>query len=143
MMDVQDLVFEFESDCESFAADIRKKICKSILRTLNKTMTGQDGDDYDSVGMSYVDKISIKYQSCSLEEISYGFEDGLWEMIDAEYNALSPQDRHFLDYSKCSENNEIDIEGIKNEILSDLCKMIDEHYYTKKVQRYVDKYDWI
>lgn len=96
MMDAQDLVFEFESDCESFAADIRKKICKSILRSLNKAMTGQDGDDYDSVGMSYVDKISIKYQSCSLEEISYGFEDGLWEMIDAEYNALSPQDRLFL-----------------------------------------------
>lgn len=142
-MDAQNLVFEFEADCESFASDIRKKICKSILRSLNKTMTGQDGDDYGSVGMSYVDKISVKYQSCSLEEISYGFEDSLLEMIVAEYNALSPKDRHFLDYSKCSEHNEIDIEGIKNDILSDLCKLIDEHYYTKKVQRYVDKYDWI
>ena len=40
MMDAQDLVFEFESDCESFAADIRKKMLlqKKVLVLLKKNL---------------------------------------------------------------------------------------------------------
>lgn len=142
-MEAKDFIYEFEADCDKFAVDIKRRMCKRILKTLNKTMTGEEGDDYDALGMSYVDKLSIKMQSHSLEEISCGLRDCFCEMIDAEYNALSPQERHFLNYSKCSEDNDCDIEGVKRDILSELYRMINDHYMTNKVQNYVDKYDWV
>lgn len=137
-MEAIDLVYEIEEQCEYFAKDIRNKICKNIIDSLNEKMTGVEGDDYDALGMSYFDKLSIKYQSCSLEEISFGFDYAINEMIDIEYDNLSPAERHFMDYSCCSEKIECDIEASKGKILTELCKMIDEHYYTEQVLKYVD-----
>ena len=136
-MEAIDLVYEIEEQCEYFAKDIRTRICNNIIASLNKS-TGIEGDDYDALGMTYFDKVAIKYQSCSLEEISDGFEDILNEMIDVEYDNLSPIERHIMDYSCCSTRMECDIEASKNKIMADLCKIIDEHYYTEVVQKYVD-----
>ena len=136
-MEAIDLVYEIEGQCEYFAKDIRARICNDIIASLNKS-TGIEGDDYDALGMTYFDKVAIKYQSCSLEEISDGFEDILNEMIDVEYDNLSPIERHIMDYSCCSTRMECDIEASKSKIMADLCKMIDEHYYTEVVQKYVD-----
>ena len=136
-MEAIDLVFEIEEQCEYFAKDIRARICDNIIAALNKC-TGIEGDDYDALGMTYFDKVAIKYQSCSLEEMGNGFEDILNEMIDVEYGNLSPIERHIMDYSCCSTRMECDIEASKSKIMADLCKMIDEHYYTEVVQKYVD-----
>ena len=136
-MEAIDLVYEIEGQCEYFAKEIRARICNDIIASLNKS-TGIEGDDYDALGVTYFDKVAIKYQSCSLEEISDGFEDILNEMIDVEYDNLSPIERHIMDYSCCSTRMECDIEASKNKIMADLCKMIDEHYYTEVVQKYVD-----
>lgn len=136
-MEAIDLVYEIEGQCEYFAKDIRARICNDVIASLNKS-TGIEGDDYDALGMTYFDKVAIKYQSCSLEEISDGFEDILNNMIDVEYDNLSPIERHIMDYSCCSSRMECDIEASKSKIMADLCKMIDEHYYTEVVQKYVD-----
>ena len=136
-MEAIDLVYEIEEQCEYFAKDIRARICNNIIEGLNKC-SGLEGDDYDALGMTYFDKVAIKYQSCSLEEISDGFEDILNNMIDVEYDNLSPIERHIMDYSCCSTRMECDIEASKNKIMTDLCKIIDEHYYAEVVQKYVD-----
>lgn len=136
-MEAIDLVYEIEEQCEYFAKDIRARICNDIIASLNKS-TGIEGDDYDALGMTYFDKLAIKYQSRSLEEISDGFEDILNNMIDVEYDNLSPIERHIMDYSCCSTRMECDIEASKNKIMTDLCKIIDEHYYTEVVQKFVD-----
>ena len=132
-----DLVYEIEEQCEYFAKDIRTRICNDIITSLNKC-SGIEGDDYDVLGMTYFDKIAIKYQSCSLEEICDGFDDIINKMIDVEYNNLSPIERHIMDYSCCSRRMECDIEASKSKIIRDLCRIIDEHYYTDVVQNYVD-----
>lgn len=137
-MNATQLVFEIEEQCEYFAKDIRNKICKNIIDSLNEKMTGVEGDDYDALGMSYFDKLSIKYQSCSFEEISLGLDDAINRMIDLEYDNLTPAERHFMDYSCCSERMECDIEASQCKILTELCKLIDEHYYTEEVLKYVD-----
>ena len=136
-MEAIDLVYEIEGQCEYFAKDIRARICNDIIASLNKS-TGIEGDDYDALGVTYFDKVAIKYQSCSLEEIGDGFDDIINEMIDVEYDNLSPIERHIMDYSCCSSRMECDIEASKCKILADLCKIIDEHYYTEVVQKYVD-----
>ena len=136
-MEAIDLVYEIEGQCEYFAKDIRARICNDIIASLNKT-TGIEGDDYDALGMTYFDKLAIKYQSCSFEEMGNGFDDIINGMIDVEYDNLSPIERHIMDYSCCSTRMECDIEASKNKIMADLCKMIDEHYYTEVVQKYVD-----
>ena len=136
-MEAIDLVYEIEEQCEYFAKDIRARICDNIIAALNKC-TGIEGDDYDALGMTYFDKVAIKYQSCSLEEISDGFEDILNNMIDVEYDNLSPIERHIMDYSCCSSRMECDIEASKTKIYTELCKLIDEHYYTEQVLKYVD-----
>lgn len=136
-MEAIDLVYEIEEQCEYFAKDIRARICDNIIAALNKC-NGIEGDDYDALGMTYFDKVAIKYQSCSLEEISDGFEDILNNMIDVEYDNLSPIERHIMDYSCCSSRMECDIEASKNKIMTYLCKIIDERYYTEVVQKFVD-----
>lgn len=136
-MEAIDLVYEIEEQCEYFAKDIRARICDNIVAALNKC-TGIEGDDYDALGMTYFDKVAIKYQSCSLEEISDGFEDILNNLIDVEYDNLSPIERHIMDYSCCSSRMECDIEASKTKIYTELCKLIDEHYYTEQVLKYVD-----
>ncbi len=137
-MEAVNLIYEIEDQCEFFAKEIRQKFCKSIIDSLNKNMTGIEGDDYDALGMSYFDKLSIKYQSCSLEEISDGFEEHINDMIDIEYDNLTAQERFFMDYCNCSEQMHINIEASKTKVLQTLCKFIDEHYYSEEVQRYVD-----
>lgn len=87
-MEAIDLVYEIEEQCEYFAKDIRARICNNIIEGLNKC-SGLEGDDYDALGMTYFDKLAIKYQSCSLEEIGDGFDDIINEMIDIEYDNLS------------------------------------------------------
>lgn len=136
-MEAIDLVYEIEEQCEYFAKDIRARICNDIIASLNKS-TGIEGDDYDALGMTYFDKLSIKYQSRSFEEMGNGFDDIINGMIDVEYDNLSPIERHIMDYSCCSTRMECDIEASKSKIMADLCKMIDEHYYTEVVQKYVD-----
>ncbi len=131
------LVFEIEEQCEYFAKDIRARICNDIIASLNKS-TGIEGDDYDALGMTYFDKLAIKYQSRSFEEMGNGFDDIINGMIDVEYDNLSPIERHIMDYSCCSTRMECDIEASKSKIMADLCKMIDEHHYTEVVQKYVD-----
>jgi hypothetical protein len=136
-MEAIDLVYEIEEQCEYFAKDIRARICNDIIASLNKS-TGIEGDDYDALGMTYFDKLAIKYQSRSFEEMGNGFDDIINGMIDVEYDNLSPIERHIMDYSCCSTRMECDIEASKSKIMADLCKMIDEHYYTEVVQKYVD-----
>lgn len=136
-MEAIDLVYEIEEQCEYFAKDIRVRICNDIIASLNKS-TGIEGDDYDALGMTYFDKLAIKYQSSSFEEMGNGFDDIINGMIDVEYDNLSPIERHIMDYSCCSTRMECDIEASKSKIMADLCKMIDEHYYTEVVQKYVD-----
>lgn len=136
-MEAIDLVYEIEEQCEYFAKDIRARICNDIIASLNKS-TGIEGDDYDALGMTYFDKLAIKYQSSSFEEMGNGFDDIINGMIDVEYDNLSPIERHIMDYSCCSTRMECDIEASKSKIMADLCKMIDEHYYTEVVQKYVD-----
>lgn len=140
-MEAIDLVFEIEEQCEYFAKDICKKICTNIIDSLNEKMTGVEGDGYDELGMSYFDKLSILYQTHSLEETGCGLDDVLYEMIDVEYDNLNPMERHFMDYSCCSERMECDIEASKTKVYTELCKLIDEHYYTEQVLKYVDILD--
>lgn len=138
-MEALDLIFEFEKDCQSFSKNIRKRICKRIIKSLNNNLTGFAGDDYDAIGMSYFDKLSVRYQDSLDEDIV----DGLFEMIEAEINCLRSDDAHFLFYSRISEDYDIDHEAIRSDIFNDLCHMIDEHYYTKKVQKFIEKHDWL
>lgn len=137
-MNATQLVFEIEEQCEYFAKDIRNKICRNIIDLLNEKMTGIEGDGYDELGMSYFDKLSILYQTYSLEEIGCGLDNVLYEMIGDEYDDLAPIERHLMDYSCCSERMECDIEASKTKVYTELCKIIDEHYYTEQVLKYVD-----
>ena len=142
MSDEYDLILEFERDCDYFAAPIRKKICKRILRALNKKYKDVKKHDFNFASLSYVDKISILYQHYPVDEIDYGFENRIIRMIDEECKKASPIERHFLFYSECSGqfvNESIDYQ---DKIFEELCIMIEEHYFTYKVQRYIDTHSW-
>lgn len=45
-MNATQLVFEIEEQCEYFAKDIRNKICRNIIDSLNDKMTGVEGHTY-------------------------------------------------------------------------------------------------
>jgi hypothetical protein len=146
-MEAGEFISQFEDECRELAQPIIQKICKRILTSWNKQLTNTEGDSYDEIGMTYVDKLSIKYQSRSLEEFGYGFEDAIDDAIDAEYNCLNLCEQLILDYSECggyySLKYDCDREKVKKNILDELCKMIDKHYYTSRVQRFIERYDWL
>lgn len=94
------------------------------------------------LGLSFFDQLSIYYQNRTYAEIMFGLDDYLDDIIDAAIDDLTEIDRLILEHrslyalSKGEMEDRIFID-IKNEVSS----IIDQHYYTTRIQRFVDRYD--
>lgn len=134
---------DLEQQCERLAEPILNRIGWRIIKKMGKQMANNDIDqDFAELGLSFFDQLSIYYQSRSYEEIMFGFDDYVDDTIDAEIGNLSEIDRLILEHrdlealSKGEMEDRIFID-VKNEVSS----IIDQHYYTTRIQRFVDRYD--
>ena len=72
----------------------------------------------------------------------FGFDDYLDETIQAEIDDLTEVERMILEHRDLDALSKGEMEDrifvdVKNEVSS----IIDQHYYTTRIQRFVDRYD--
>ena len=134
-------IYEIEKDCDRLSQDIISRLCKRAIRKLNKLDSCLAGktDDYPS-SFKFCDVLSVELQSCCYEEINPFLRDFIDDTLYNEYNELPQVDRFIVDHSVCAENYECDYDAVLGNIDSTFHKMLDEHYYTKKIQHFVEKW---
>ena len=100
---------------------MEKIICKRVVRRLNKEINSSclyGADDFPAKFNTF-DILSIQIQSLYMDEINPNLEDYILNIIEDEAAKA----------------------GCDSEGLYDLFrKMLDEHYYIKKIQNVVDKW---
>ena len=142
---MNEIISNLERQCHELALPILNRMGRNIVRKMNKQMETSNtiiDDDMAGLGMRFFDQLSIYYQSRTYEEIMFGFDDYLEDIIQAEIDELSEIDRlilehrSFYDLSQGTAEKHI-FADVKNEVSS----IIDQHYYTKRVQHFVVKYD--
>ena len=95
-------------------------ICKRVIRRLNKEIDSSclyGADDFPKKFNTF-DILSIQIQSMYMDEINPKIEDYILDILEDEAEKT----------------------GCESEGLYDLFrKKLDEHYYIKKIQNYIDK----
>ena len=133
---------ELERQCSSLSEPIINRMGWRVIRKIGKQMKGQDIDQgLGELGMSIFDQMSIYYQSRTYEEFTFGFADYLDETVQAEIDDLSEIERMILDHRNLGalakgETEDMIFADVKKEVSS----IIDQHYYTTRIQRFVERY---
>ena len=134
-----DLILEFENECRDLARPIIDKLCKRAMHVMNKkTAKYFDCEGYPST-FSFTDILSIKIQEYSLDEINPYLEDYIDSTLEIEFQKLTRLEKLAVAYSDCSEKMEASYDGSQPNIYNTFRKLLDEHYYLKKIQNYIDK----
>lgn len=142
---MEQIIESLEKQCRRLSQPILNRIGWRIIRRIGKDMEKANmniDDDMAGLGLSFFDQLSIYYQNRTYPEIMFGLDDYLDGIIDAAIDDLTEIDRLILDHrslyvlSKGEMQDRIFVD-IKNEVSS----IIDQHYYTTRIQRFVDKYD--
>lgn len=134
---------ELEQQCERLSEPILNRMGWRIIKKMGKQMANTDIDqDFADLGLSFFDQLSIYYQSRTYEEIMFGFDDYVDETIEAEIDNLPEIDRLILEHRDLEALSKGEMEDrifadVKNEVSS----IIDQHYYTTRIQRFVDRYN--
>lgn len=137
------VIDELEEQCECLADPIINRMGWRIIRRINKQLADMNLDEgMAELRMSIFDQMSIYYQSRSYEEFMFGFDDYLDDTIQAEIDNLPEVERMILEHRDLYALSKGEME---NQIFADVKKevsaIIDQHYYSKRIQRLVDRYD--
>lgn len=126
---------------------IVNRMAKAISVSLNKSMSSYVDEILAYRKMNFIDMISIKHQSMDFAEMLFGFEEDLDARIDAQINALSQTERlvfQFRDTPKYyKEGRGAVISSIKKDVLDEFGRILDEHYQTKRMQHFLERYPWL
>lgn len=101
--------------------DIDKLICKRAIRRLNKEISKSYlycGDNYPDMFNTF-DILAIEIQSMFIDEINPLLDDYIHSILDDE-----------AEKSKCK----------SDDLYKVFRNMLDEHFYIKKIQNFVDKW---
>ena len=91
--------------------------------------------------------ISLKHQSMGYAEMLFGFEEDLNTQIEEQINSLSQTEWLvflFRDASKYYEEGRgAVIESMRKDIIDEFGRVLDEHYQTKRMQHFLERYPWL
>lgn len=135
-----DFILGFERECNSLSEDIITRLCKRVIKQLNKKLPDPIGltDDYPA-SFNFYDILSIEIQSAYYEEINPYLRNCIEDSLEVEYEKLPDIERFIVDHSECSENLECDHEAIEMKIFNTFHELLNVHYNTKKIQDYIAK----
>jgi hypothetical protein len=121
---------------------------KRVLAEINKNTKDLPRDDNRSLGISYVDEISVKMQSHCIEEINYKLEDFVEKCITEEYKKLNTFEQLALDLtciisttSHTEDCFDFDYDAMIEMIKDGVFESINSHYLSKKVRRLMEHYE--
>ena len=126
---------------------IVKRMAKAISVSLNKSMSSYVDEILAYRKMNFIDMISIKHQSMAYAEMLFGFEEDLDTRIEGQINALSQTEWlvfQFRDASKYYEEGRgAVVSSMKKDVLDEFGRILDEHYQTKRMQHFLERYPWL
>lgn len=137
------LIEDLEKQCTKLSKPINNRMGWRVLRAISKKMSNTEIDqNMAELGMNFFDQLSIYYHGREYDDIMIGFEDYLDEAIKAEIKNLTEVERLILEHTSFGDLREGLMDAwifidLKNEISS----ILNQHYYTTRIQRFVDKYD--
>ena len=136
-------LYDLEQQCKGLAEPILNRMGWRIIRKMGKQMVNTDIDqDLAGLGMSFFDQLSIYYQTRTYEEIMFGFDDYLDDLIQAEIDDLTEIDRLILEHRDLHALSRLEMEDrIFGDVKKAVSSIVDQHYYTKRIQRFVDRYE--
>lgn len=126
---------------------IVKRMAKAISVSLNKSMSSYVDEILSYRKMNFIDMISLKHQSMGYAEMLFGFEEDMNTRIDEQINSLSQTEWLvflFRDASKYYEEGRGEvIESMRKDIIDEFGRVLDEHYQTKRMQHFLERYPWL
>ena len=126
---------------------IVNRMAKAISVSLNKSMSSYVDEILAYRKMNFIDMISLKHQNMDYAEMLFGFEEDLDTRIDDQINALSYTEWlvfQFRDATKYyEEGRESVVMSMKKDVLDAFGRILDEHYQTKRMQHFLERYPWL
>lgn len=142
---MEQIIESLEKQCRRLSQPILNRIGWRIIRRVGKDMEKANmniDDDMAELGLSFFDQLSIYYQNRTYAEIMFGLDDYLDDIIDAAIDDLTEIDRLILEHRSLYALSKGEMEDlIFIDIKSEVSSIIDQHYYTTRIQRFVDRYD--
>lgn len=137
----EQIIEEIQDQCEFFARNITTRLCKRAIHKMNSWKVKIGTDDYPA-SFNFFDILSIEHQSKSFDEISPLLQDAIDGALNYEYENLSPQERFFVDYSRCYYDNGYDPLSIEQLIHNRFNELLNEHWGTKKISNFEISRSW-
>lgn len=142
-----DYLQKIQSELRTASEKLVTRMAKAISIALNKSMSSYVDDVLAYRKLNFIDMISIKHQSMSYEEILIGFDVELDARIDAQIEALSPTEWmvfRFRDAELYYEKGEgAVVASVKADMLNEFGHVLDEHFRTKRMQLFLERYPWL
>ncbi len=142
---MEQIIESLEQQCSLLSRPILNRMGWRIIRRIGKTMERSNmdiDDDMAGLGLSFFDQLSIYYQNRTYAEILFGFDDFLDDTIQTEIDELTEIDRLVLDHRNLDTLARGEMEDqIFLDVKKEVSHIIDQHYYTTRIQRFVDRYD--
>lgn len=135
-----DFAYEVKDECEGLSKEIISRLCKRAIKgmnTLDSNLAGSS-DDFPS-NFTFFDVLAFERYSKDYDEIKPFLGDFVKNTLMEEYNKLPRIERFVLDYSELNDQFECDPDALANKILATFNRMLEDHYETRKIQRFVDK----
>ena len=135
-----DFAYEVKDECEGLSKEIISRLCKRAIKEMNKQEYNLAGssDDFPS-NFTFFDVLSFEKYHKDYDEIKPLLGDFVEATLMNEYDKLPRIERFVLDYSELNDQFECDPDALQNKILAAFNRMLEDHYETRKIQRFVDK----
>ena len=123
------------------------RMAKSMLMALNKTMSSYVDEVLAYRKMNFIDMVSVKHQTMSYEEMMIGFKEELDVRIEAQIDTLSSSEWLVFQFRDANlyyeKGKDAVVSTIKEDILSEFGRLLDEHFQTKRMQNFLERYPWL
>ena len=142
-----DILEKIQTELQQASEPLIKRMAKGIGLALNKSMDAYVEDPLAHRKLNFMDQISIKHQTMPYEQIQFGFLEELEARIDAQIESLSSTEWLVFQFRDASlyyeKGKDAVILAVKKDVLAEFSHILDEHFNTKRVQLFIERYPWL
>ena len=146
-MKAEELIEIIEEECGAHAKVIIDKVCRRVMRIMNKKLDSLISNDYPKK-FRFIDFLSCEIQSKTFDELNFQgklLKDYIDKLIDCEYDKLTNIEKTILSYSDFTPQFGRGYEfcDIRYTILPRIIEMLNDHWSSsKKIQNFENNRTW-
>lgn len=142
-----DVLEKVQSELQLASRKLVSRMAKSTAIALNKSMSSYVDEVLAYRKMNFIDMISVKHQTMTYEEMMIGFKEELDARIEAQIDTLSSSEWLVFQFRDANlyyeKGKDAVVSSIKEDILSEFGRFLDEHFRTKRMQNFLERYPWL